>query len=122
MQEAFGPGEADDRDGETRGRAGAVGEDAAGGNRERGRIEAGEAADVDRAGGAAGEREGVDGLITGERVGGVILGLVSRVGGGRQDIGRDTVAGEGLQAEGVGGEARGIIGGELVAVRRDARQ
>ena len=122
MQVGFGPGEADDRDGKARRRAGAIDEDAAGGDRERGRIEAGEAADVDRPRGAAGEREGVDGLIARERVGGVILGLVGRVGGGRQDVGGDAVAGKGLQAEGVRGEAGGIIGGELVAVRRDARQ
>ena len=122
MQVGFGPGEADDRDGQANSGAGAVDEDAAGGDGERGRVEAGEAADVDRAGGTAGEREGVDGLIAGERVGGVILSLVGRVGGGRQDIGRDTVTSEGLQAEGVRGEASGIIGSELVTVRRDARQ
>ena len=122
MQVGFGPGEADDRDGQANSGAGAVDEDAAGGDGERGRVEAGKAADVDRAGGTAGEREGVDGLVARQRIRGIVLGLEGRVGGSRQDVGRDAVAGEGLQAEGIRDEAGSIIGRELVAVRRDARQ
>ena len=122
MQVGFGPGEADDRDGQASSGAGAVDEDAAGGDGERGRVEAGKSAEVDRTGDATRERQGVDRLVARQRIRGVVLGLEGRVGGGRQDVGRDAVAGEGLQAEGVRGEAGGIIGGELVAVRRDARQ
>ena len=122
MQVGFSPGEADDRDGQASSGAGAVDEDAAGGDGERGRVEAGKSAEVDRTGDAAGQRQGVDRLVARQRVRGVKLGLEGRIGRGREDVGRDAVAGEGLQAEGVRGEAGGIIGGELVAVRRDARQ
>ena len=115
MEDRFRAAEGDDRDGQGRARAGAIGEDRAAADRQSGRIETAETADGEDLRGFAGQRQGVDGLGSREGISLEAGGLVGGRTGGREDVLGRREAREGDDTVGR------IIRREAIAVDGDAR-